>query len=339
MRPYQWTHAAWTLWWCLLVQLLSHVRLFVTPWTLRDQATLSMEFPRQEHWEWVAISFSRGSGQPGIELMFPYIGRRILYHWATRKAHLEMSRWCLTFQETAELLAACEVASCSTSRLALDMVSFISAPPRPSGQEEVSHDSQFAFPWWLRSLNRCFTFIIVWFDPHSFPGTGGGGAGPNTQGGRNSRPETLMAAWDHPPVSDRTTFLPVAQFWFPELVRSLWPWAGAGLCCGARAHAFLEEIHLGWRAVGQGCPRLRSSQAPSVPGSRPQKWDSCQHLTQSLAACLLPLSTAVPREGRPHLGSPSPLHLLPICWGGMACGDSPESASPQDTSGPRLLRV
>lgn len=146
------------------------------------------------------------------------------------------------------------------------MVSFISAPPRPSGQEEVSHDAQFAFPWWLRSLNRCFTFIIVWFDPHSFPGAGW--AGPSMQGGRNSRPEPLTAAWGHPPVSDKTTFIPVAQFWFPELVHPLWPWAAAGPCCGARAHVFLEEIRLGWRAVGQGCPRLRPSPPSRTPGLR-----------------------------------------------------------------------
>ena len=29
---------------------LSHVQLFVTPWTIAHQAPLSMEFPRQEHW-------------------------------------------------------------------------------------------------------------------------------------------------------------------------------------------------------------------------------------------------------------------------------------------------
>ena len=30
--------------------VLSHVRLFVTPWTVAHQAPLSMEFPRQEYW-------------------------------------------------------------------------------------------------------------------------------------------------------------------------------------------------------------------------------------------------------------------------------------------------
>ena len=35
---------------CVCVQSLSHVQLFVTPWTLACQAPLSMGFPRQEYW-------------------------------------------------------------------------------------------------------------------------------------------------------------------------------------------------------------------------------------------------------------------------------------------------
>ena len=34
----------------LKVKVLSHVRLFVTPWTVAHQAPLSMEFSRQEYW-------------------------------------------------------------------------------------------------------------------------------------------------------------------------------------------------------------------------------------------------------------------------------------------------
>ena len=39
--------------------LLSCVHLFVTPWTVAHQASLSMEFSRQEYW--VAMPSSRGS--------------------------------------------------------------------------------------------------------------------------------------------------------------------------------------------------------------------------------------------------------------------------------------
>ena len=39
----------------------------VIPWTVVGQASLSMEFSRQEYWEWVAIPFSKGLPDPRIE--------------------------------------------------------------------------------------------------------------------------------------------------------------------------------------------------------------------------------------------------------------------------------
>jgi len=41
--------------WELKVKLLSHVRLFVTPWTVAYQAPPSMGFSRQEHWSGVPL--------------------------------------------------------------------------------------------------------------------------------------------------------------------------------------------------------------------------------------------------------------------------------------------
>ena len=37
-------------WLCVCAQLLSHVQLFVIPWTVVHQAPLSMAFSRQEYW-------------------------------------------------------------------------------------------------------------------------------------------------------------------------------------------------------------------------------------------------------------------------------------------------
>ena len=34
----------------VVVELLNHVKVFVTPWTAAHQAPLSMRFPRQEYW-------------------------------------------------------------------------------------------------------------------------------------------------------------------------------------------------------------------------------------------------------------------------------------------------
>ena len=54
-----------TQWYCCCCVSLSVVSdSFSTPWTVALQASLSIGFPRQEYWGWVAISFSRRSSQP-----------------------------------------------------------------------------------------------------------------------------------------------------------------------------------------------------------------------------------------------------------------------------------
>ena len=48
---------------CTCVQLLSHVQLFATPWTIAHQTPLSMEFSRQEYWNRLPFPphFTQGS--------------------------------------------------------------------------------------------------------------------------------------------------------------------------------------------------------------------------------------------------------------------------------------
>ena len=48
----------------LLCESLSHVRLFVTPWTVAHQAPLFMEFSKEEHWLFPSPEDLRN---PGIE--------------------------------------------------------------------------------------------------------------------------------------------------------------------------------------------------------------------------------------------------------------------------------
>ena len=48
---------------CVCVQSLSHVQLFVTPWT--GQASLPMEFPRQEYWDGLAFPAPWAPPDPG----------------------------------------------------------------------------------------------------------------------------------------------------------------------------------------------------------------------------------------------------------------------------------
>ena len=40
---------------CCCVYVLSHVQLFVTPWTVAHQGLLSMEFSKQEYWSRLSL--------------------------------------------------------------------------------------------------------------------------------------------------------------------------------------------------------------------------------------------------------------------------------------------
>ena len=55
----------------IVVQLLSHVQLFVTLWTVACQAPLSMGFSRQEYWNGLPFPSPGDLPDPGIEPMSP----------------------------------------------------------------------------------------------------------------------------------------------------------------------------------------------------------------------------------------------------------------------------
>ena len=55
----------------LKVKSLSHVWLFVTPWTVAYQAPQSMEFSRQEYWSGVPFPSPGDLPNPGIEPVSP----------------------------------------------------------------------------------------------------------------------------------------------------------------------------------------------------------------------------------------------------------------------------
>ena len=56
---------------CVRAQPLSRVRLFVTPWTVAYQASLSMGFSRQEYWSGLPFPSPGDLPDPGIELGSP----------------------------------------------------------------------------------------------------------------------------------------------------------------------------------------------------------------------------------------------------------------------------
>ena len=53
------------------VKLLSRVRLFATPWSVANQAPLSMEFSRQEYWSELPFPSPWDLPDPGIEPRSP----------------------------------------------------------------------------------------------------------------------------------------------------------------------------------------------------------------------------------------------------------------------------
>ena len=59
--------------------VLSHVQVFVTPWTVARQALLSMGFPRQEYWSGLPFPSAQDLPDAGKNLCFLHCGQ-ILYH-------------------------------------------------------------------------------------------------------------------------------------------------------------------------------------------------------------------------------------------------------------------
>ena len=73
---------AYVQWNIVVVQLLDHVQLFVTLWTIDSQASLCKEFPRQEYWSGLPFSYRGDLPAPGSNLHF-LLDKRILHHWVT----------------------------------------------------------------------------------------------------------------------------------------------------------------------------------------------------------------------------------------------------------------
>ena len=65
------------------VSSLSHVWLFATPWTVACQATLSMEFSRQEHWNGLPFPSPGDLPHPGMEPESPALVCKFFFFFFT----------------------------------------------------------------------------------------------------------------------------------------------------------------------------------------------------------------------------------------------------------------
>ena len=70
LHPCSEVMSVWELF-ILVVKLLSRVRLFLTPWTLAQQAPPSMAFSRQEYWSGLPFPSPGDLPHPGTELRSP----------------------------------------------------------------------------------------------------------------------------------------------------------------------------------------------------------------------------------------------------------------------------
>ena len=81
---------------CVRAQLLSHVGLFVIPWTIVHKAPLSMELCRQEYWSGLPFPPPGDLPDPGIEPVSPLppalAGRFFITDPPGKKPVLEYSR-------------------------------------------------------------------------------------------------------------------------------------------------------------------------------------------------------------------------------------------------------
>ena len=67
----------------------SHIWLFAIPWTVAHQATLPLEFPRQEYWSGLPFPFSKGSSWPRDQTWVSCIARGSFTIWSTKEAPIK----------------------------------------------------------------------------------------------------------------------------------------------------------------------------------------------------------------------------------------------------------
>ena len=71
----------------VVVYLLSRVQLFATPWTVAQEAPLSVELCRQEYWSWLPFPPPGDLSELGIEPASPALAGRFFKAEPPGKSH------------------------------------------------------------------------------------------------------------------------------------------------------------------------------------------------------------------------------------------------------------
>ena len=107
--------------------VISHVRLFATPWTIAHQASPAMEFPRQDYWSGLPFPSPRiYLPDPGIEPRSPALQADSLTVWACRERScwILLCRMCLL----GSVSTVSPIIRCARSQSTL-LLALPSAPP------------------------------------------------------------------------------------------------------------------------------------------------------------------------------------------------------------------
>ena len=115
----------------VVFQLFSHVRLFVTPWTVAPQGPLSTGFSRQEYWSGLPFSFPGYLADPGIKPTTPTLAGRFFTIELPGKlppptpTPLSQGYWPAVYSVEAEI----ETTASSLPLLSTDQVGSSPLPP------------------------------------------------------------------------------------------------------------------------------------------------------------------------------------------------------------------
>ena len=151
---------------CMLSRF-SHIQLFVTPWTIAHQASLSMGFSRQEYWSRLPFSPPGDLPNPGIELeslSSPALAGRFFTTSTTREAPFDP-------QKSTEIPFKCcfSVKNCGLSTIFNTVrpwwkyrswvFTVLGFPSKTLERSEAHHrDPAPGFPW---------AVVWTWAVPHS----------------------------------------------------------------------------------------------------------------------------------------------------------------------------
>ena len=130
-----------------VVWLLSRILLFHNSMDYSLPGFSVHEISQASIREWVVISFSKGSSWPRDQTWASCIGRHILYHWATWKAH---ARRAISYLNISKLLTFASSSLWEKQPLAKGTYLFIKG--RSSNSDYFSNDG-YTWSCWLR-LNQ-----------------------------------------------------------------------------------------------------------------------------------------------------------------------------------------